>query len=472
VKLSAADLRRALAIKAEIERIDASTRAHRWTPHEATPKQAEFLRLDTYEALYGGAAGGGKTDCLLMAALAHVDVPGYAALLLRRTFPQLKQPGGLVPRSHEWLQGTAATWNEVEKRWTFPSGATVSFGHVQHETDRYNYQGGEYQFIGFDELTQFSRTIYDYMHSRARRVQGCPVEPRIRSASNPGGVGHDWVKERFVEPGDKSRPFVASRIEDNPHLDQAGYRRALSNLDELTRLQLEEGVWLRDDRGLVYPLHPRNIVSASPPRDASWKYVFCVDLGASEREATTATAVLGWSMTVPGTVYVLESEATYNQDAQAFAEQYARLRAAYGPFVHTVMDEGGLGRLYADELRRRHAIPVEAAEKHSKLGFRRLLRGAIERAELLIVEPANGGLISEMGSLPWNEAGTDAEDGFADHLTDAVLYGWRACLAYAAKAKPTEPTHGTPEWFKAEEAKHMERERKALREQKARWQRR
>lgn len=470
MSLSPAEQRRLFALYLEYQRTAAATRERPWVPHEATPKQREFLALDTYEALYGGAAGGGKTDCLLMAALAHVDVPGYAALLLRRTYPQLRQPGGLIPRSHEWLQGTAASWNEVEKRWTFPSGATLTFGHVQHETDRYNYQGGEYQFIGFDELTQFPEGVYLYMHSRTRRVEGHPVTPRVRAASNPGGVGHDWVKARFVEPGDPARPFVPSRIEDNPHLDQDGYRRALGSLDEITRMQLEAGVWVRDDRGLIYPVGPRNLVSASPPRDASWRYVLAVDLGASEREATTAIAVLGWSVDVPGRVYVLESEATHNTTAEVFSERYSALRTVYGSFVHVVMDEGGLGKLYAEELRRRFAIPVQPAEKQGKLGFRRLLRGAIERAEFLIVEPACRGLVAEMRSLPWNEAGTDAEEGFADHESDAVAYGWRACLAYAAKAKPAEPAKGSPEWFREEERKQLERERKALKEAK-RWQR-
>lgn len=471
MSLTPAEKRRLLALYLAYKKATAAESKRAWAQHAPTAKQAEFLRLDTYEALYGGAAGGGKTDCLLMAALAHVDVPGYAALLLRRTYPQLRQPGGLIPRSHEWLQGTDATWNEVEKRWTFPSGATLTFGHVQHPTDQYNYQGGEYQFVGFDELTQFPESVYLYLHSRTRRVEGMPVVPRVRAASNPGGIGHDWVKARFVEPGNPARPFVASRIEDNPHLDQAGYRHALSGLDEITRMQLEAGVWVRDDRGLVYPISSRNLVSASPPRDGSWRYVLAVDLGASEREATTAVSVLGWSADVPLAVYVLESAATYNTTAEDFAERYAALRQAYGAFVRVVMDEGGLGKLYAEELRRRYAIPVEPADKAGKLGFRRLMRGAIERGELRIVEPGCQGLVNELRSLPWNEAGDDAEDGFPDHESDALLYGWRACLAYAAKAKPAEPEKGSPEWFKAEEARQMERERKALQESKRKWRR-
>src|SRR6266487_4526436 len=96
--------------------------------HDLSPQQALFLLLDCREAFYGGAAGGGKTWALLAAALQYVDVPGYAALLLRRTFPQLSQPGQLIATSKEWLGPTDAVWNEQQKEWRFPSGAVLKVG--------------------------------------------------------------------------------------------------------------------------------------------------------------------------------------------------------------------------------------------------------------------------------------------------------------------------------------------------------
>src|SRR5574340_387166 len=96
-----------------------------WTP---TPPQAAFLLLDGLEALYGGAAGGGKSDALLVAALQYVDVPGYAALLLRRTYPDLALPGAIMDRAKEWLGPHLAAgsvrWIETDKTFVFPSGAT------------------------------------------------------------------------------------------------------------------------------------------------------------------------------------------------------------------------------------------------------------------------------------------------------------------------------------------------------------
>lgn len=206
-------------------------------------KQQLGLILPHREIFYGGAAGGGKSDWLLEAAGQYVDCEGYAALLLRRTYPELKMEGGLIPRSHEWWAGTDAVWNQQDKNWTFPSGAVVQFGHMQYEHTKYHYKGSEWHFIGFDELTGFSRTQYLYLRSRNRKQEGDPIPLRIYSASNPGDVGHDWVKERFVDPGHPNRPFIPALVDDNPGLDKISYLESLSELPENERRQLQHGDW-------------------------------------------------------------------------------------------------------------------------------------------------------------------------------------------------------------------------------------
>ncbi len=220
-------------------------RQNPWIPQEPTDKQAAFLALPNREALYGGAAGGGKSSALLMAALMEADTPGYAALILRRTYADLALPDAIMDRAHRWLGGTPAHWDDIEKTYTFPSGATLTFGYLQHARDVYRYQGAAFQFIAFDELTQFQESDYRYLFSRLRRGSGAAVPLRMRAASNPGGVGHEWVFERFFVKGRaEGRLFVPARLEDNPHLDQEEYEASLAELDPITRRQLREGVWV------------------------------------------------------------------------------------------------------------------------------------------------------------------------------------------------------------------------------------
>lgn len=215
--------------------------------------QTAFLLLDQLEAIYGGAAGGGKSDALLAAALQYVDVPGYAALILRRTFKQLSLPGAIMSRSKEWLAAARNSrevhWNDDDKTWTFPSGATLTFGYLDTADDIYRYQGPEFQYVGFDELTQFQLEQYTYLFSRVRRRVDMPVPVRVRAASNPGGIGHAWVKQRFpIQVGDTpeakgGRLFVPAKVSDNPGLDPAEYALSLGELNETLRQQLMDGDW-------------------------------------------------------------------------------------------------------------------------------------------------------------------------------------------------------------------------------------
>ena len=258
-------------------------RLTKYIPQAPTTKQAAFLLLNCREALYGGAAGGGKSSALLSAALQYVDVPGYRALLLRRTFADLALPNAIMDRAKEWLAGSNARWNERDKTWTFPSGATLTFGYLESENDKFRYQGAEFQFVGFDELTQFSRTQYAYLFSRLRRLAGVGVPLRMRAASNPGGVGHEWVYKRFfLEGRERGRVFVSARLEDNPHLDQDEYRESLAELDPVTRRQLEHGDWDAKHEGNVFRRDWFKIVDELPPEARRALALRCWDFAATE----------------------------------------------------------------------------------------------------------------------------------------------------------------------------------------------
>lgn len=238
---------------------------------------------------------------MLVAPLRWVHHPSFRALILRRTFPDLER--SLIDRSRGLYRSAfpGATYNDSKHVWRFPSGATIAFGHCAHESDVYQYQGAEFAFIGFDELTHFTRLQYTYMLSRARSSKGLPI--RVRASTNPGGTGHDWVFERWgawldpkstrrtepgamlhyrnaeegerwcdaAEPGALSRVFIPAKLTDNPHLTAADpqYLERLMGLDAVTRSQLLDGNWLaRAAKGLLFKRAWFETVDAAP-RDAT-----------------------------------------------------------------------------------------------------------------------------------------------------------------------------------------------------------
>jgi len=229
-------------------------------PVEPTTRQALALSMDwKRESLFGGAAGGGKSVFLLMAALQFVDWNEYRALILRRTFPQLAIASGLLELAADWLGGQAEginTVNGLPTKWLFKSGAALDFGHCQYLKDRQQYQGGAYHFVGWDELTQFLEGQYLYVaFSRQRRNVTSAIPIRVRATSNPGGEGHEWVRARFLGGADEigpgtmrqfastDRAFIPSLIRDNPYLDADDYEASLEELHPYERAQLMSGDW-------------------------------------------------------------------------------------------------------------------------------------------------------------------------------------------------------------------------------------
>lgn len=204
---------------------------------------------------YGGAAGGGKTAAILAAALQYVDVPGYAALLLRRNYKQLDLPEAWIPLSHQWLDHTDARWHQGRHEWAFPSGATLTFGFVgQTAEDRRKYETAAFQFIGIDELTAWREDDYRFLFSRLRRKSGMRVPVRMRSASNPGGSGHEWVKRRFVNPETRldRAVFIRALLDDNPYLDRADYIASLQEMHPTYWQRLLHGDWDISDPGELF----------------------------------------------------------------------------------------------------------------------------------------------------------------------------------------------------------------------------
>lgn len=278
-----------------------------WTPF---PAQVPFLQLRAFEALYGGAAGGGKSDSLLIDATRYIGRGygrDYKALLLRQSFPDLEK--SLIDRSRELYPRLGGTYREDKRYWRFPKGEKIFFGYLESEKDLLQYQGSAFQFIGLDELTHFTRLQYIYLFSRCRSARGVPC--RIRGATNPGGPGHDWVFERWgawldpehpdpagpgevryfapkdegeervprgtmvLLPGDKpgdevlapGRVFIPAKLDDNPYLmADPTYRAGLAQLDPVTREQLRRGIWTkRKGKKLYFDREWVTLLDAPPP---------------------------------------------------------------------------------------------------------------------------------------------------------------------------------------------------------------
>lgn len=230
-----------------------------WKPHPGP--QTRFLASASFEALYGGAAGGGKSQALVFGALAQLRTPRYHALILRRTFPELQE---LIDLSLATFPQVGGTWNEQKKRWTWPGGQVVEFGYCESYKDVLQYQGDAFQYVGWDELGQIAEErIWLYLKSRVRKTH--PAQRlEMRASANPGGPGHYWLKARFVDccPPDGSpvtiagetRAFFPALLQDNPTLvaNDPGYAERLKDLPELEYRWLGLGDWSAGG-GLAFP---------------------------------------------------------------------------------------------------------------------------------------------------------------------------------------------------------------------------
>ena len=153
-------------------------------------------------------------------------------------------PNAILDRAKQWLLPLEDTglvyYKDLKKKFTFSSGATLTFRYLAHNNDLMKYQGAELQYIGFDELTQFPENQYQYLHSRLRKTEDNPIPLRMRAGTNPGGRGNDWVKKKFITG---NVPFVPASYLENKYLDQEDYTRQLEKLDPLTKQQLMYGSW-------------------------------------------------------------------------------------------------------------------------------------------------------------------------------------------------------------------------------------
>jgi len=212
----------------------------------------DFCSSPIFEVLFGGSAGGGKSDALLGESLRQVDHPQYRAIIFRRKIKQLRN---LIDRSLDifYKAFPAAKWKESEKTWVMPSGARIMLWHMEEEKNKYDHDGQQYHYIGWDELTHFTQTQYTYLMSRARTANP-DLRCYIRASAMPMGAGITWVKNRFIDNGPYNvvkdeggleRVFIPSKLDDNKKLieNDPQYENRLKLLGPKLFRALRKGDW-------------------------------------------------------------------------------------------------------------------------------------------------------------------------------------------------------------------------------------
>ncbi|MGN0628365.1 MAG: terminase large subunit domain-containing protein [Oscillospiraceae bacterium] len=252
-----------------------------------TKKQGEFVFAGADEVLFGGAAGGGKSFGQLMDAMLYaLRYPRSKQLILRRTYPELDK--SLIRVAQEVYPGEIYRYNAAKHVGSFVNGSVLDFGYCDSESDVYRYQSAEYDVIRFDELTHFTKQMYLYLMSRLRGAN--PYPKQMKSSTNPGGVGHNWVKERFIDPcspgevlstGTGSRLFIPAKVSDNGFLMRADpeYVSRLRNLCDKDKRALLYGDWDIFE-GQFFTEWNREIHVCKPfSLPAEWRRYFVMDYG-------------------------------------------------------------------------------------------------------------------------------------------------------------------------------------------------
>jgi predicted phage terminase large subunit-like protein len=335
------------------------------------------------------------------------------------------------------LGGTAARWADKEKTWHFPSGATLTFGYLDAANDRYRYQSSEFQFVGFDELTQFLEVDYLYLFSRLRRREGSRLPLRMRAATNPGGIGHAWVKRRFLSDQAHwaGRLFVPALLSDNPHLDRDEYAQALMNLDPFTRGQLLKGDWTEFQgnhfhpadwpryrfTGDAYLLHQRRPVLSGDV----WRFAV-VDPATDAKRSADYTVIMVCGVTPAGELLLLDV-VRRQIDVGDIVPALAGVCRTWQPLAFVGLESVAFQRLLVLEAGKHRDIPPVREMKPQG-------KGKLARAVAAIVKAERGEIhLPQEG--PWlDECMTElaAFTGANDPQDDQV-----DCLAYSVLAANT-----------------------------------
>lgn len=347
---------------------------------ELLPKQEKFVfERGVDEIMYGGAAGGGKSAAQCIAALLYaIDYPGSTQLMLRRTFVELE--GSLIKEHFKHFPGEPwYRYNSSKHVGTLWNGSTIRFGYCANENDVFQYQGAEFDVIRLDEATHFTYDQFVYLRSR---VRGRFPAPRFLALStNPGNVGHAWVKENFVDPAEPETPFVGkdgrrrmfipAKLTENAYLmeNDPEYLKSMETLPEILRQTLLEGRWDVIE-GQYFTEFDSEIHVIEPfPIPAHWKKYRCLDYGLD------MFAMLWFAISPDGRVYIYKEFCSPNltiEDAAGKALEYTesgeKIAATWAPpdIIRSRTQE--TGKTKAD-LFRAAGLPLVEASNDREAGW-------------------------------------------------------------------------------------------------------
>ena len=450
-----------------------------YVPWPPFPHQTAYLSLSmsARESFTGGGVGGGKTATLLMGALQWVEVPRYHALFLRQKISELRASDGPIMLAKEWLGNTDAIWSENDLRWTFPkSGATLTFGFLRTQSDHLQYQGAQYQTICFDELTHFTLAQYLWLFSRMRKarqmVEGKLVSSamddvpiRMLAASNPGGPGHQWVKERFIPQWfldamsgvDRSKPvdlstlvsagepkideagnprvFIPSIMEQNESLDHAEYASTLSLLAPLEHAQFRYGDWEAEEAGGMFPRSKFGFVDYAP---TPTRKIRAWDLASHDKKRTrtggadwAAGALVGLHAREDLYIYDVRRKRGSAADVAAFIVATAK-QDGVGVPIYIEEERGGAGKFAVQFFRT--LLPGHYVHGASLTGSKEVRAGPISgmagngKVHLVRwgedVPPWHEPFLNEATTFPSEKAHRDQIDAFVHASAALFTHKW------------------------------------------------
>ncbi|MDI3298262.1 MAG: phage terminase large subunit [Bacillota bacterium] len=421
--------------------------------------------------LFGGAAGGGKTDALIMRALLRAEqVPGAHVLFVRRTYPELEMS---VIRRLLPMLGRAAAYDGSRHVLRWPNGSAIQFGYAERYEDALRYQSAEFDMLVIDELTQFPEDVFGLLLSRLRTtIPG--LRPILRAATNPGGPGHAWVRARFIDvapPGERytdpetgrTRRFIPSLVQDNPHIDP-GYVARLQELPEMLRRALLDGSWDVAE-GLAFPELSREVHAFEPwPLPEHWPRFRALDWGYARPYSVGWYAVdedgrlwryrelYGW-----GGRPDVGSQETPAEVARRILEAERGERVAYGvadPAIFAKAQTGGPS--VAEEFLRAGVAwrPGDHDRLAGAMQLHQRLRPSADGRPMLLVSTGCLHFWRTVPSLVLDRhRPEDVDTGQEDHVYDEVRYALMS-RPIAATAPRREPT---PEEWREIRARAMQR---------------